>query len=150
MRHLIRTALSWLRWFGGVVLLTLVGGYYLWAGGYALARDAALAGNGPVASATVVGQDRNTRGPGIHTITVEFDTVDGRPVRGTVYEFRDPAPAVGATIPVRYDPQHPNRYVRDASQGPTLWKPVLFLPLGLLFLVGDIFILARGRPSSGD
>jgi hypothetical protein len=130
---------------GGILLLLLVGGTYLWTAGYDIARDIALSGDRPVADATVLGLVHNSKGSGIRTLEVEFVTADGRRVRGRVYEFADPAPAVGATLPVRYDPGHPGWYVRDASQGPTIGKPALSVPLGLLFAGGGIYLLCRVR-----
>jgi hypothetical protein len=145
MSRSARTRWSWLTDVGCILLLLVVGGFYLWEAGYDIARDIALSGDRPVADATVRGLVHNSKGPGIRTVDVEFVTADGRRVRGPVYEFGNPAPAVGATLPVRYNPQHPGWYVRDASQGPTIWKPAFFIPLGLLFTAGGVFMLGR-RP----
>ena len=134
----------WLGWAASLTLVTGVAGYYLWMGAYALARDVALAGDGPVAEASVVDWTRG-KGTSVYSITVEFPVADGRRVRGTVYEFRDPPPRVGATIPVRYDPGAPDWFVRDATRGATVWKPALFLPLGLV-IGASAYGLVRIRP----
>jgi hypothetical protein len=129
--------------FGSILLLLVVGGVYLWEAGYDIARDIALSGDRPVADATVLKLVHNSKGSGIRAVNVEFVTAGGRRVRGPVYEFRHPAPAVGTTLPVRYDPEHPGWYVRDASQGPTVYEPVFLVPLGLLFTAGGVFVLWR-------
>jgi hypothetical protein len=99
----------WLADFGGVLLL-LVGGFYLWQASWDLARDVALSGDRPVADATVLRLIHNSKGPGISTVDVQFVTADGSPVRAAVHQFRKPAPAVGTTLPVRYNREHPGRY----------------------------------------
>jgi hypothetical protein len=122
----------WLGWAASLLLVAGVAGYYVWMGAYALARDLALAGDGPVADATVVGWTRG-KGTSVFSITVDYAAAGGRRVRATVYEFRDPPPRVGTTIPVRYNAGAPDWFVRDATQSATVWKPALFLPLGLVF-----------------
>jgi hypothetical protein len=138
-----RTRWFWLTEFGSILLLLVVGGIYLWEAGYDIARDIALSGDRPVAEATVLQLVHDSKGSGIRTVDVEFVTVDGRRVHGPVYEFRNPAPAVGTTLPVRYNQKHPGRYVRDASQGPTVYAPAFFIPLGLLSTAGGVFLLCR-------
>jgi hypothetical protein len=138
-----RTRWSWLTDLGGVLLTLAVGGFYLWQAGHDIARDIALSGDRPVAEATVLKLVHDSKGRGIRTVNVEFVTAEGRRVRGSVHEFRDPAPAVGTTLPIRYNPQHPGRYVRDASQGPTIVAPVFFVPLGLLITAAGVVLLYR-------
>jgi len=70
----------WLGWAASLTLVTGVAGYYLWMGAYALARDVALAGDGPVAEASVVDWTRG-KGTSVYSITVEFPVADGRRVR---------------------------------------------------------------------
>lgn len=145
MSRSARRRWPWLADLGSILLLLAVGGFYLWQAGYDIARDIALSGHRPVADATVLHLVPNGKGPGISTVDVEFVTADGSRVRATVYQFRHPAPAVGATLPVRYNQRHPGWYVRDASRGPAVYAPVFFIPLGLLSTAGGVFLLCRVR-----
>jgi uncharacterized protein DUF3592 len=143
MSRSVRRRWSWLTDLGSILLLLAVGGFYLWQAGWDIARDVALSGDRPVADATVLHLVHNSKGRGISTVDVQFVTADGRRVRAPLHQFRSPAPAVGTTLPVRYNREHPGRYVRDASQGPAIYTPIFFIPLGLLFTAGGVFVLYR-------
>jgi hypothetical protein len=132
-----------LKWIVGCLGCVALGGFYLYSSGRVVIRDMALAGDPPVAEATVTHRTLNSKGPGVHSVDVRFVTDDGRPVRGTVYEFRKPPPAVGAALSVRYSAAHPSEYVRDAASGPSVWYPVLLIPLGLAVTALGIAMLAR-------
>ncbi len=114
-----------------------------------VARDIALAGPGPVADAAVTQRTLNSKGPGVASFDVRFVTADGRQVRGTVYEFRKPAPVVGAKLLVRYNAAHPGWYVRNAASGPSVWRPAALILLGLALAALGTVQLARPRAFDG-
>jgi uncharacterized protein DUF3592 len=81
---------------------------FSWLGGVALDE------RGEPATAQVVSLQEGRAG-GVVTATVRFTTTDGRTVTTSMRpgELAVPPPAVGATIPIVYDPQDPQAPVRD-------------------------------------
>ncbi len=79
---------------------------------------------------------------------IEFAARDGEVYRFTSNIFRSPAPDVGGTIGVLYDPDDPT----DATENSRgfLWIfPLVFLAVGLVFLAAGIWTFSRRVAAAG-
>ena len=123
---------------GGAVLFLVFG---LLAAGWALDtadRNAHLR-DAPVAEARVVDSHRASGKYGDSYVVVEFTTATERVVRAKVDDVRfDPFPRTGGTLRVRYDPDDPERYVRDERLGTDQLGVWIAGSLAALFLLGAV------------
>jgi hypothetical protein len=135
------------------VLFALIGIAVLISGAVAAVKQVRKSGRGVATTGTVVDLVKrvfNAGSAGVYCPVVEFTAASGQPVRFESQFGTMPAShRVGQSIAIRYDPADPQKAEVDSATanwfvpGCTIAMGILFLLMGLVFVVIGILVLAQ-------